>query len=77
MSVVLPLETMTLADKLEAMELLWADLSRQPAALPSPQWHREVLHERRRGVADGTLRFLDWDTALTDLREELRGNPAS
>jgi len=76
MPVVLPLETMTLAEKLEAMELLWADLSRQPAALPSPQWHREVLQERRRRVAEGTLKFLDWDTAIADLREELRGNPA-
>ena len=76
MSVVLPLESMTLAEKLEAMELLWADLSRQPAALPSPEWHRDVLLERRRGVADGTLKFLDWDAAIADLREELRGNPA-
>jgi hypothetical protein len=74
MSVVLPLETMTFAEKLEAMELLWADLSRQPAAMPSPQWHREVLQERRRRAADGTLKFLDWDTALADLREELHGN---
>jgi hypothetical protein len=67
---------MTLAEKLEAMELLWADLSRQPAALPSPEWHRDVLTERRRGVDDGTLKFLDWDTAIADLRRELRGNPA-
>ena len=34
MSIDLPLEKMTLADKLEAMELLWADISRQPAELP-------------------------------------------
>jgi hypothetical protein len=60
---------MTLAEKLEAMELLWADLSRQPAALPLPEWHREVLEERRRRAAEGTLKFLDWDVALADLRE--------
>jgi putative addiction module component len=77
MTVVLPLESMTLADKLEVMELLWADLSRQPAALPSPPWHRDVLQERRRRAAEGTLKFFDWDTALVDLREELHGNPAS
>ncbi len=74
MSIDLPLEKMTLADKLEAMELLWADISRQPAQLPSPAWHRDVLDERRRQVAEGKLKFLDWDTAMAELREELRGD---
>jgi hypothetical protein len=77
MSIDLPLETMTLADKLEAMETLWADISKQPAALPSPAWHREVLQERRRLVEEGELKFLDWDTAITELREEIRGNTPS
>jgi putative addiction module component len=74
MSIDLPLEKMTLADKLEAMELLWADISRQPAELPSPAWHRDVLDERRRLAAEGKLRFLDWDTAMAELREELHGD---
>ena len=77
MSIELPLEKMTLADKLEAMELLWADISRQPDRLPSPDWHKDVLDERRRLVADGRLKFLDWDTAIADLREELRGDSAT
>lgn len=74
MSIDLPLEKMTLAEKLEAMELLWADISRQPADLPSPAWHRDVLNERRRAVAEGKLKFLDWGTAMAELREELRGD---
>lgn len=74
MSIDLPLDNMTLADKLEAMELLWADISRKPEELPSPAWHREVLLERRRLVTEGKLRFLDWDTAMAELREELRGD---
>ena len=65
MSINLPLGNMTLADKLEAMETLWADISRQPADLPSPVWHRDVLHDRRRLVAEEKLKFLDWDTAAT------------
>lgn len=74
MSIDLPLEKMTLADKLEAMELLWADISRRPAELPSPVWHRDVLDERRRLIAEGKLKFLDWDTAIASLREELHGD---
>ncbi len=72
MSMELPLDRMTLADKLEAMEMLWADISRQPAELPSPDWHQEILDERRRLVTEGKLKFLDWDTAIADLRKELR-----
>lgn len=77
MPIDLPLERMTLADKLEAMELLWADISRQPADLPSPDWHKDVLDERRRLVAAGKLKFLDWDTAIAELRKELRGDSAT
>lgn len=74
MSIDLPLEKMSLADKLETMELLWADISKRPSDLPSPAWHRDVLDERRRLVAEGKLRFLDWDTTIAELREELRGD---
>jgi hypothetical protein len=77
MSIELPLEKMTLADKLEVMEVLWADISRRPAELPSPDWHKDVLDERRRLVAAGKLKFLDWDTAIAELRKELRGDSAT
>ena len=74
MSIDLPLEKMTLAEKLETMELLWADMSRKPADLPSPAWHRDILDERRRLVAEGRLKFLDWNTAMAELREEPPGD---
>ncbi|MCC7338326.1 MAG: addiction module protein [Pirellulaceae bacterium] len=77
MSVVLPLEQMTLAEKLETMECLWADISRTSPSVPSPAWHKVILDDRRRLVAEGKLKFLDWDTAINDLKEELRGNSAS
>ncbi len=77
MSIQLPLESMTLAEKLEAMEVIWADISRSPADLPSPDWHTGVLDERRRHVAEGKRKFLDWDTAIADLRRQLRDNPAT
>ena len=76
MSIDLPLEQMSLADKLETMELLWSDISKKPAGLPSPEWHKEILNERRRLVGEGKLSFLSWDTAISDLREELHGDSA-
>lgn len=60
---------MTIADKLDVMETLWADLARRPVELPSPDWHREVLMERKRLVEEGKLKFLDWETAFAELRD--------
>ena len=53
MSIDLPLGQMTLAEKLEAMESLWADLSRTPNDVPSPEWHKKILDDRRQLVAEG------------------------
>ncbi|MFM7361965.1 MAG: addiction module protein [Cyanobium sp.] len=37
---------MSVDDKLQAMELLWADLCRNPEQVASPAWHDEVLRQR-------------------------------
>jgi hypothetical protein len=66
MTVALPLEQMTVAEKLQAMEVLWADLSRD-GSLESPAWHGTVLAER----ADEN-NFVDWETAKRDLRARLK-----
>lgn len=42
-----PLPPMSVDDKLQAMKLPWADLSRKPEQLVSPAWHGEVLRSRR------------------------------
>jgi hypothetical protein len=50
MDLVLPLKEMTVAEKLQLMEVLWDDLSRNPEDIPSPAWHEEVLAERQRQI---------------------------
>ncbi len=72
MSIKLPLHEMTVQEKLAAMEALWEDLSRTPEAIETPEWHKEILDERRQRVAEGTARFEDWDKAKTKIREKLR-----
>ena len=32
--------------RLELIEALWESLTRQPEAVPTPDWHREILLER-------------------------------
>jgi Putative addiction module component len=68
MALILPLSDMTLEEKLQAMELLWDDLSRNPDLLESPAWHEDVLHERERRLAAGEAGIMDWDEAKAYLR---------
>ena len=71
MPVTLPLKEMTLQEKLAAMELLWEDLARSPESIESPTWHKEILDERRRLIAEGKAQFMDWETAKTEIRKKL------
>jgi len=43
---VLPLNEMSVEEKLETMETIWASLSANPEAIESPAWHEEELRER-------------------------------
>ena len=69
MDVTLPLDQMTVAEKLRAMESLWADLSRKEDQIDSPGWHEEVLKEREERIRSGQEKFIDWETAKTELRD--------
>ena len=68
MPVSLPLSEMTREEKLQAMEALWDDLSRDPDTLESPAWHEDVLRERDEQIAAGEAEIVDWEEAKADIR---------
>jgi hypothetical protein len=70
MSHALQIARMTLAEKLGAMEALWADLCRQEENIPVPQWHQDLLDERERLIAQGKATYLDWETAKKRIAEK-------
>lgn len=63
MSVDVSLKELTTAEKIELMERLWVDLSRNPQAVPSPAWHGVVLAERRETVRQGRMTIVAWEEA--------------
>jgi hypothetical protein len=71
MDITLPLEKMTAEDKLRVMESIWADLSRNEADVPSPDWHGHVLREREERLKSGQEQFMDWEEAKKQLRGRL------
>ena len=52
------IEAMDVEERLEAMELLWASLTRTPELVPFPEWHGTVLADRLAKVARGEGEFL-------------------
>jgi len=72
MDITLPLDQMTLAEKLRVMEDLWADLSRNEQQLESPPWHGQVLTDRDERVRSGQETFINWEAAKQQLRDRLK-----
>jgi len=71
------LEQMSISEKLRLMEQLWRDISKNPENVPVPDWHRKVLEERDRALANGETEFVDFEDAVADLRrraETIRRN---
>jgi putative addiction module component (TIGR02574 family) len=68
----IPIEDLSTADKILLMERLWENLSRRPTDIISPNWHGDVLAERRAAVLDGRTAFVDWEEAKKRLRERLQ-----
>ena len=56
------------AERLQAMEWLWASLSKEQQDIESPEWHGEVLSARQAKVDSGEAQFLTVDR----LRDRLR-----
>jgi putative addiction module component (TIGR02574 family) len=56
------------AERLQAMEWLWASLSKEPKDIESPEWHGEVLAARKAKVDSGEAKFL----SVAQLKKRLR-----
>ncbi|MBI1367794.1 MAG: hypothetical protein GC162_03980 [Planctomycetes bacterium] len=63
------LHHMSVEQKLDLMEALWADLSRDPATVDSPEWHAGVLRERQSQIDRGDAKLSDWEDARRRLRQ--------
>lgn len=72
MTLTLNLDTMTVADKLQAMEAIWADLLRSAEQVPSPAWHGDVLLAREARVREGKSHYTDWTEAKRRIRERVQ-----
>jgi hypothetical protein len=71
MTVRLPLDKMTVEEKLQVMEAIWEDLTRNDEQFESPAWHEAALEERRAQEARGETSYIDWERAKEALRRRV------
>ena len=72
MDLALPLNEMTVAEKLRAIEILWDDLSRNPEDIPTPAWHEEVLAARQKLIDEGQAKFIPFEEFRERIEKEIR-----
>jgi Putative addiction module component len=72
MAVNLPMDQMSIEEKLQVMEAIWADLSRDPEGVESPGWHKEALEETQKRIESGEAVFSDWEKAKISIRDRLK-----
>ena len=56
-------------EKLLVMETIWDDICREEEKLAVPQWHKDILDERERLIAEGKAKFIDWEEAKKQIKE--------
>ena len=58
-----PANQTSVAEKLRALEALWAGSSRDEAQFESPAWHGEILRDREDKIKSGRESFVDWEAS--------------
>ncbi len=72
MNITLPLDKMTIAEKIQTMETLWDDLCHNSQKdIPSPAWHKKILSERENEVKAGKAHFIDWEQAKKEIKDSI------
>ena len=67
----LTLSELSFTEKLNLMEALWADLSRDEKKLKSPAWHETVLKDREEAFIAGKVTVSDWEQAKPRIKKKV------
>lgn len=64
----LPLDRISVSEKLIIINQIWDSLIQSSSDIPAPEWHKDVLSARRKRVEDGVSQFKSLDTVKQELR---------
>lgn len=60
---VLPLETMTVAEKMDVIDRIMDDLSRNSSTVPVIEWHGDLLKQREENILNSSDRYISLEEA--------------
>ena len=63
MEISIPIDKMSIDEKIQAMETIWEDLCQRAGSLSSPDWHSQLLQEREAGIKEGSEDFISLEKA--------------
>lgn len=66
---VLPIESMTVAEKMDVIDRIMDDLSRNSSTVPVIEWHGELLKQRADAIERGEDVFMTLDEAEARIRQ--------
>lgn len=69
--IVLPLDKMTIAEKMDVLDLIMDDLSRNSNQVAEIEWHGEILKKRAENLIEGKDKFISLDEAERSIRERI------
>jgi hypothetical protein len=67
----LPLSDYSYEQKLDLLQILWDDLTRNETVLKSLDWHEEILKDRDQAVSSGRVKVSDWEEAKERIRRNV------
>lgn len=67
---VLPIESMTVAEKMDVIDRIMDDLSRNSSTVPVIEWHGELLKQRADAIERGEDGFMTLEEAGARIRQK-------
>ena len=52
------IKKMSVIERLQAMEAIWDSLLYEESEIESPEWHKDILEERKKKIEDGKAEFI-------------------
>jgi len=62
---------LSFAQKLDLMEMLWADMIGNEKILESPAWHEAVLNDRQAALDAGKITPSNWEEAKERIKKNV------
>ena len=55
------IKKMSIIERLQTMEALWNSILYEGSEIETPEWHREIVEERKRKMKNGEAEFISID----------------